>query len=145
VLHSDAFCMADASDHKDAVWAFVEYAVGEEGQQILAETGRIVPSLNSVAASDVFLRGVPLASGDAMPAAVEALPPASSQVFLDNVPIMHRLPSTSTWPEVEDAFNAEFDRAFYEPIDIPAAVAAATANSKDAFARAAADAAAAGS
>ena len=53
--------------------------------------------------------------------------------------LMRRLPSISTWPEIEDAFNAEFDRAFYEPIDIPAAVAAVEANSQDAFARAAAD------
>ena len=49
---------------------------------------------------------------------------------------MHRLPSISTWPEVEDAFNAEFDRSFYEAIDIPTAAAAATANSQDAFNRA---------
>jgi multiple sugar transport system substrate-binding protein len=144
VLHSDAFCMAEASENTDALWAFVEYAVGEEGQRILAETGRIVPALDSVAASDVFLRGVPAASdvsssADATRVSMAALPPSSSQVFLDNVPIMHRLPSTSTWPEVEDAFNAEFDRAFYEPIDIAAAAAAATANSQDAFARAASE------
>ena len=35
--------MAAATEDKDAVWAFIEYAVGEEGQTILAETGRIVP------------------------------------------------------------------------------------------------------
>jgi multiple sugar transport system substrate-binding protein len=136
VLHSDAFCMAEAGEDKDAVWSFVEYAAGEEGQRILAETGRIVPALGSVAQSDVFLHGVPIARDDATSTA-ETLPPASSQVFLDNVAVMHRLPSISTWPEVEDAFNAEFDRAFYEPIDLPAAVAEAIANSQDAFDRAA--------
>ena len=135
VLHSDAFCMASASDAKDAVWAFVEYAVGETGQTILTETGRLVPALESVAQSDVFLKGL-AASPEAE---AEGEPPANSQVFLDNIEIMHRLPSISTWPEVEDAFNAEFDRAFYEPIDIPAAVEAATANSKAAFDRAAAE------
>ena len=31
VLHSDAFCMASAAEDKDAVWDFVEYAVGETG------------------------------------------------------------------------------------------------------------------
>jgi multiple sugar transport system substrate-binding protein len=141
VLHSDAFCMASAGDVKDDVWSFIEYAAGVEGQRILAETGRIVPALDSVAQSDVFLLGMPIASetalGTAAPAEATALPPASSGVFLDNIPLIHRLPSISTWPEVEDAFNAEFDRAFYEPIDVPAAVAAATANSQDAFARAA--------
>ena len=49
VLHSDAFCMAAAAENKEAVWEFVEYAAGEEGQLVLAETGRIVPVLNSVA------------------------------------------------------------------------------------------------
>lgn len=133
VLHSDAFCMAAAAEDHDAVWSFVEYAVGEDGQRILAETGRIVPALKSVADSDEFLRGIP--ENDAEGA--EALPPQSSQVYLDNVAVMHRLPSISTWPEVEDAFNAEFDRAFYEPIDVPAAVAAVMENSQPAFDRAA--------
>jgi multiple sugar transport system substrate-binding protein len=135
VLHSDAFCMAEAAEDHDAVWSFIEYAVGEEGQRILAETGRIVPALESVANSDVFLQGK---FGDTAQDSA-ALPPANSQVFLDNVAVMHRLPSISTWPEIEDAFNAEFDRAFYEPIDIPAAVAAAAQNSQDAFDRAAND------
>ena len=133
VLHSDAFCMAEAAADHDAVWSFVEYAVGEEGQRILAETGRIVPARNSVAESEEFLAGLPPGA----PASDEPLPPASSEVFLDNVAVMHRLPSISTWPEVEDAFNAEFDRAFYEPVDIPAAVAAASRNSQPAFDRAA--------
>lgn len=133
VLHSDAFCMAAAAGDHDAVWSFVEYAVGEQGQRILAETGRIVPALDTEANSDVFLNGL---AADA-PASADPLPPASSEVFLDNVAMMHRLPSISTWPEVEDAFNAEFDRAFYEPIDIPAAVAAAARNSQAAFDRAA--------
>jgi multiple sugar transport system substrate-binding protein len=144
VLHSDAFCMAAAAADKEAVWAFIEYAVGEEGQLILTETGRIVPALDSVAQSPVFLEGLPIGSeaaiGTPTPAAAP-LPPASSQVFLDNIPVIHRLPSISTWPEVEDIFNAEFDRAFYEPIDVPAAVERATAKSQDAFARAAEDAA----
>jgi multiple sugar transport system substrate-binding protein len=141
VLHSDAFCMAASGEEQDAVWTFIEFAAGEQGQLILAETGRIVPVLNSVAQSDVFLEGLPIggegtSAGEASAEAAEAMPPASSQVFLDNVAVMHRLPSISTWPEVEDAFNAEFDRSFYEEIDIPAAVAAATANSQEAFNRA---------
>ncbi len=57
ILHSDAFCMsADAAD-KDAAWAFIEYAAGPKGQEILARTGRTVPSMTSVAESPVFLVG----------------------------------------------------------------------------------------
>jgi multiple sugar transport system substrate-binding protein len=144
VLHSDAFCMAAAAADKAAVWAFVEYAVGETGQLILAETGRIVPSRTSVAHSPVFLDGVPVdaaaaLSGGGSPQPEEALPPASSEVFLDNIPAIHRLPSLSTWPEVEDIFNAEFDRAFYVPIDVSVAVDRVIEQSRDAFARAAAE------
>jgi hypothetical protein len=86
-----------------------------------------------VADSDVFLAGLPENASEG----AEPLPPLSSQVYLDNVAVMHRLPSISTWPEVEDAFNAEFDRAFYQPIDIPAAVARVMENSRPAFERAA--------
>ena len=141
VLHSDAFCIATKAEDKDAVWAFIEYAVGEEGQRILAATGRIVPVLESVAESDVFLRGVPIETGvtpnATTPVRAEGLPPASNKVFVDNIALIHRLPSIATWPEIEDTFNAEFDRAFYEPIDLPAAVAAAAANSHEVFERAA--------
>jgi hypothetical protein len=52
---------------------------------------------------------------------------------------MRRFPTLSTWPEVENAFNAEFDRAFYEEVDVQAAIQAATANAKDAFDRATAE------
>ncbi|CAN5772220.1 ABC transporter substrate-binding protein [soil metagenome] len=138
VLHSDAFCMAGSADSKDAVWAFVEYAASSEGQLILAQTGRTVPSMISVAESDVFIKGLP-ASETGGTEMLDAKPPASSQVYLDNIPIMQRLPTISTWPEVEDAFNAEFSRAFYIDIDIDAAIAAATENAQAAFDRAAAD------
>jgi hypothetical protein len=68
----------------------------------------------------------------------QSLPPADSQVYLDNIPIMHRLPTISTWIEIEDPFDAEFDCSFYvEDFDVAAAAAAAIANSKDAFERAA--------
>jgi multiple sugar transport system substrate-binding protein len=140
VLHSDAFCIAAAAEHPEAVWAFVEFAVGETGQQILAETGRIVPSRIDVAESAVFLDGVPADLG-ASATAVTPLPPASSEVFVDYIPVIHRLPSISTWPEIEDVFNAELDRAFYAPLDVPAAVARVIEESRDAFARAAAESA----
>ncbi len=139
VLHSDAFCMAEVATDNEAVWAFVEYAAGVEGQEILAETGRIVPVLGSVAERQVFLAGTPLEPAANPEAAEVGLPPANSRVFIDNIPNIHRLPAISTWTEVEDAFNAEFDQAFYAPIDIPAAVGRATANSEDAFDRAAAE------
>jgi multiple sugar transport system substrate-binding protein len=143
VLHSDAFCMASATKDKNPVWAFVEYAGGETGQLILAETGRIVPSRTSVAHSPVFLEGVPVDAGSVLsggsPEPEIVQPPASSEVFVDNIPAIHRLPSLSTWPEVEDIFNAEFDRAFYVPVDVLAAITRVIEQSRDTFARAAAE------
>lgn len=146
VLHSDAFCMAADAENPDAVWTFIEFAGGEQGQILLAETGRTVPSMISVSESPVFLQGVPAGcpwrcdsgSPAASPVAATPLPPANSQVYLDNIPDMHRLPSISTWAEVEDIFDAEFDRSLYiENFEVAEAAAAAIANSKDAFDRAA--------
>ncbi len=129
ILHSDAFCMsADAAD-KDAAWAFIEYAAGPKGQEILARTGRTVPSMKAVAESPVFLGG-----GDHG----EASPP-SSRVFLDTIPHLRRVPSISTWPEIEDIFNAEFQRAFSGEIDPDTAIANVQTRSEDAFRRAASD------
>jgi multiple sugar transport system substrate-binding protein len=138
VLHSDAFCMAAAADNTDAVWSFIEYATSEAGQTVLAETGRIVPSLLDVAQSPIFLEGLPADPDAASDASTVALPPANSKVFLDNIPAIHRLPSIATWPEIEDIFNAEFERAFYTEVDVPAAVDKVIEASRDVFARAAA-------
>jgi multiple sugar transport system substrate-binding protein len=141
VLHSDAFCMTADTDNPYAVWTFIEFAGGSEGQLLLAETGRTVPSLVSVSESDVFLLGAPLSGANttspASPEAAVALPPTNAQVYIDNISVIHRLPTTSTWIEVEDAFNAEFDRSLYVAyFDVAAAAAAAIENSKDAFDRA---------
>ena len=45
ILHSDAYCMPTAADDQKATWTFLEFALGEQGQQIAAATGRTVPSL----------------------------------------------------------------------------------------------------
>jgi multiple sugar transport system substrate-binding protein len=142
VLHSDAFCMAADTSNADAVWTFIEYAGSADAQLLMAETGRTVPSMISVSESSVFLQGVPLSqagsSSLSSPDTEETQPPANSQVYLDNIAVMHRLPTTSTWTEVEDIFNAEFDRSFYiEDFDVAAAAAAAIEKSQDAFERAA--------
>jgi multiple sugar transport system substrate-binding protein len=126
VLHSDAFCMSAATGDKDAAWDFIEYAVGPEGQEILAQTGRTVPSLRAVAESPVFL-------GDDGSATV----PAHSEVFIDTIPALRRLPSISTWPEIEDIFIAEFQTALYdEEFDLDEAIANVQTNTEDAFSRA---------
>jgi multiple sugar transport system substrate-binding protein len=99
ILHSDAYCMSKASEAKDEAWRFVEFANSPEGQRIVAETGRTVPSLKSVANSDAFLD--------------PAAKPNSSHVFLDGIPTIRRVPTISTWPEIEDAAEGILENGLY--------------------------------
>ena len=101
ILHSDAYCMTAGSDHPDEAWRYLEFALGPEGQRIAAATGRTVPSLREVAESDAVLD--------------PEVPPASSQVFLDNIEHIQAVPHIETWPEIEDVVNALLEEAYYEP------------------------------
>lgn len=122
ILHSDAFCMSASTAHKEEAWAFIEYALGAEGQTILAQTGRTVPSMKSVAESPVFL------DADAKP--------ASSHVFLDTIPYLRRTPSLAVWPEIEDIFGSEFQKALYEGFDMDKAIVNTESRSRSVFERA---------
>jgi multiple sugar transport system substrate-binding protein len=97
VLHSDGFCMAAGGD-VEAAWDWVEFALlGREGQEVLARSGRSVPSLRAVAESPAFLDQ----------------PPARSQVFLDALEHMHRLPTTENWTAVEERADAILQELYY--------------------------------
>jgi multiple sugar transport system substrate-binding protein len=99
ILHSDAYCLTRASKHKDAAWRFMEFALGPEGQRTTARTGRTVPSLKEVANSDAFLD--------------PSLKPRNSKVFLDGIPHIRRVPTISTWPEIEDAAEGILENGLY--------------------------------
>jgi multiple sugar transport system substrate-binding protein len=58
-----------------------------------------VPSLQSVARSEAFLD--------------PAAKPRSSQVFLDGIPTIRRVPTISTWPEIEDAAEGILENGLY--------------------------------
>ena len=102
ILHSDAYCMSKASEHKEAAWRFMEFALGPEGQRITAQAGRTVPSLIEVANSDAFLD-----PGE---------PPANSRVFLDTIPTIRRVPNISTWPEIEERTDEILEIGMYHRI-----------------------------
>lgn len=104
LLHSDGFCMASATENKEAAWAFIEYANSVEGQTILAGTGRTVPSLIEVAESPAFLD--------------PSVKPAHNQVFLDVIPVLTRVPTIPGWEEIESIATEEFERAFYGDISV---------------------------
>ncbi len=108
VLHSDAYCLAKGAG-AGAAWRFVEFAAGPQGQRLLARSGRIVPSLKRVASSADFLD--------------PSRPPRSSQVFLDAIPTIRRLPVASTWPELEDAIDLALKRAYYTELTVDEALA----------------------
>jgi multiple sugar transport system substrate-binding protein len=117
ILHSDAYCMARTSPRKDAAWRFVEFALGPEGQRIVAETGRTVPSLKAVANSPAFL--------DASKA------PAHSQVFLDLAPRLKLLPVMAEWPAIERFLNEEIEAAYFGVKSLDEAIATANRKSNE--------------
>jgi multiple sugar transport system substrate-binding protein len=98
ILHGDAYCLADTDRTADA-WRFVEFANSEQGQQILARSGRTVPSRTDVASSEAFLR--------------PEVPPASAEVFLDVLPDIRAVPHTATWSRVEKEADSILEELFY--------------------------------
>jgi multiple sugar transport system substrate-binding protein len=108
VLHSDGFCVAKGSDTQ-AGWAWIEFALGREGQEILARSGRSVPSMRAVAESPAFLD-----PGE---------PPANSEVFVDALEHMHRLPTTENWIAVEDRTDDVLTELYYGRIGLDEALA----------------------
>jgi multiple sugar transport system substrate-binding protein len=100
VLHSDGYCVTASSSHVEDAWRFLEFALGTEGQRVMAATGRTVPSLIDVAESDAFLD--------------PAVMPASGAVYLDQLAYARQVPTTPSWPRVEDAANALLEEGYYE-------------------------------
>jgi len=117
ILHSDAFCMAAATSHKEAAWRFIEFANTHAGQTILARTGRTVPSRIDLAEDPAFLD--PHAK------------PANSRVFLDAIPLLRAFPALAAWSDIEAAINAELGQAFYGQVALDEALRAATERSAD--------------
>jgi len=105
ILHSDAYCITRGSDDKDSAWRFVEFAMSEEGQKIIAATGRTVPSNVAVAQSPAYLD--------------PNQPPSHAQVWLDAIPTLRHVPTISTWPEIEDVTGGILENALYrgDPLD----------------------------
>jgi multiple sugar transport system substrate-binding protein len=99
ILHSDAYCMAAATEDKDAAWEFIEFANSPQGQAIVARSGRTVPSLIEVASSAAFLD--------------PTLAPANSAVWLDTVDTLRTVPVMAGWVDIEELTGDELERAFY--------------------------------
>ncbi|HEX2089732.1 MAG TPA: sugar ABC transporter substrate-binding protein [Actinomycetota bacterium] len=122
ILHSDAYCMTRASENKAAAWRLIEFALGPQGAPLVAETGRTVPSLRSVAESEAFLD--PTAK------------PANSRLFLNTIPVIRRVPTISTWPEIEDASAGILETGFFEGLDADEVARQLNEQTREIFARA---------
>ncbi|MCB0113346.1 MAG: extracellular solute-binding protein, partial [Caldilineaceae bacterium] len=120
ILHSDGYCMAAASQVKDAAWAFIEFAMSAAGQEPAARLGRTVPSLMAVANSDVFLD--------------PAQPPANAQVWLDAVPSLRVLPRLENWVRIERTAAIELEQAYLGLTTLPDVVDHIQSESLDGFA-----------
>ncbi|MGH2544275.1 MAG: ABC transporter substrate-binding protein, partial [Ardenticatenaceae bacterium] len=119
VLHSDGYCMSKTTANKEAAWTFIEFANSVEGQSIIVQSGRTVPSLIEVAESPLFLD--PDTS------------PSRSRVFLDTVPALRRVPVISTWEEIEKVASEEIERAFYGDISAEQAANLAVQRTEEYF------------
>lgn len=116
-LYSDAFCLSATSKNKDAAWSLIEFANSPEGQTILAQSGRAVPTLKSVAESSAFLQ--------------PDQKPANSQVFLKTIPYLRALPILATWTDIEIVTSEELEFAFHGGATLDAAIDAAVIRSRD--------------
>ena len=103
ILHTDGFCLTSGSANKEAGWRFIEYALGEEGQALLARSGRTVPSHRVVAESEAFLD--------------PNEPPSRARVWLDTAPHLRSVPTISTWPEIEQVAEAILEIAMYDDLE----------------------------
>lgn len=103
MLHSDAYCISEGTGHEDQAWSLIEFAMSQRGQEILAESGRTVPSRIDVLDSPAFLD--------------PSEPPATSEVFADNARIARATPHTATWSSVEGAADDILESIFYGRID----------------------------
>jgi len=119
VLHSDGYCMAANAKNKEAAWKFIEYANSAAGQELVAKTGRTVPSLRAVAESPAFLE--------------PGVAPARSQVFIDALDVIRAVPVTANWPPIEDTASQDIEQAFYGRVSVAEAAAAAIERTKQFF------------
>jgi multiple sugar transport system substrate-binding protein len=119
VLHSDGYCLAASSKEKEAAWKFIEYANSVAGQELVAKTGRTVPSLHAVAESPVFLE--------------PGVAPARSQVFIDALEVIRTVPVMANWPPIEDTASQDIEQAFYGRVSVAEAAAAAIERTRQFF------------
>ncbi len=119
ILHSDGYCMAAGSKAREAAWRFIEFANSRTGQELIARTGRTVPSLRAVAESAAFLE--------------PSQPPARSRVFLDTIETVRLVPVMANWAAIEDTASEDIEQAFFGRVSVAEAARAAIQRTRQYF------------
>lgn len=119
ILHSDGYCLAASSRDKEAAWRFIEFANSRTGQELIARTGRTVPSLRAVAESAAFLD--------------PSQPPARSRVFLDTIGNVRAVPVMANWSAIEDTASEDIEQAFFGQVSVAEAALSAIQRTKEYF------------
>jgi multiple sugar transport system permease protein len=89
--------IARGTKHADLAWDLVKYLSGPQGMAALARTGRALPAIKSLAASDVWLDG---------------RKPLHKIITIQGVPFIKFLPFTPVWDEVMTKINPEMDQVW---------------------------------
>ena len=88
------FSICKGTKHPEASWKLLEYLAGPKGQEVLVKSGLIVPTLEPLANSPLFL--VP--------------PPEDKKPFIENLPYLNWYNyKTAKWLEINDVLNQELE------------------------------------
>ncbi len=109
LLGSDAYCVAKASQSPTLAAELARFAVTGQGATILAESGRTVPVLKSLAESAAFL--------------APDKAPKSARVFVDAIATTKRLPNVAGQDEAEEAADDLLTQYFAGKAELDATVA----------------------
>lgn len=103
ILHADAYCIAAGTGNEERAWQLIEFAMSRRGQEILAESGRTVPSRRDVLDSPLFR------SPDE--------PPRNAEVYVQNAEIARATPTIPTWVQVEKLGDDLLADVFYGRVE----------------------------
>ena len=90
-----AFVISSKCKHPDAAYRLVRFLSGEGGNKIIGKLGLAVPSIKSIAYSDVFLDPNQL--------------PKNSQVYLDAIKYGRLPPVIPQWHEMSNTIDTQLD------------------------------------
>lgn len=102
VAEVSGYCLSASTEHTDAAADFIAFATGEEGAEILAETGAVVPAHLPTLSSPAFTQ--------------PGQSPGSALVFDEAVEKSSVVPFSPQWPELRRAVQPDLETLFTEPV-----------------------------